>query len=745
MSFISELRRRNVVRTAVAYLAASWLLIQIAETILPLFGFADTAARLVVIALAIGFLPALAFSWAFEWTPQGLQRDDGVAHVTAAATAKTWDRIIVVVLAMAVGLFAYDKFVLSPEREANLVAEATQAGAELAKAEAAAIPARSVAVLPFDNMSADPENVYFSDGLTDTLLHMLAQLTDLKVSARTSVFAFKDRDDDIRDIAETLGVAHVLEGSVQRAGDRVRVTAQLIRAEDGFHVWSQNYDRIVDDVFAIQDEVALEVAKALGSSLLTTRARGIEAIQTTDIRAFDLYLRAIELQPLLNYEGLHETDRLLRQALEIDPSFHDARITLARNNILKEWLNFSERNTELDEAIELVATVLRDNADDPVARGLELMLVIQKNIFEDNYEARTAALEQAIPLLAESTGDPFVRRYIVGVLAGRGRTEEALDALRDGLYVDPLNTDLLIAQAGIYERTGRWDEAERPLTKALELTPESSTILWRLGRTHFARSNYAEGLELYRQGLAVDAANPRMSAFVATKFYILGILEEGDYWAGVTRSIDPAHPVLRGLEIDAAIARGDQRGLLDISSSAVDRALAGKGRDVRAIGIYCWLLAADGRAAEALDMLGSLIDDIDDPAALPKSRDGMWLKGTASILLQDVMDEAAYRGYMSALMRAYEEAGVDWESILLAPVNTYVSLGEPDKARQAFIEQFSALEPAHESWRVVHIIPYLEGLRADPEVAAILENRELELEAARGEVLEMLERPEWQH
>jgi TolB-like protein len=298
---ISELRRRNVFRVAAAYLAGAWLLIQIIEVLFPIFDLGDATMRLIVILLAVGFVPAVIIAWVFEWTPGGIRRESEAIAADAPAdrkATKSLDRIIMVVLALALGLFSFDRFVLAPEREAALVEDARQAGAKKAleevRAKAAEIPHASVAVLPFFNIGGDEDNEYFSDGLTETVLHMLAQLPDLKVSARTSAFAFKDKDVDVRTIAVALGVAHVLEGSVQRAGDRVRVTAQLIRADDGFHVWSQNYDRTLDDIFAIQDEISTDVAAELGSSLLAGQYGGIQGVDTKSFSAYDLFLKALE-------------------------------------------------------------------------------------------------------------------------------------------------------------------------------------------------------------------------------------------------------------------------------------------------------------------------------------------------------------------------------------------------------------------------------------------------------------------
>ena len=255
MSLFDELKRRNVFRVALAYLVVGWLLTEVLTTILPTLGAPDWAARAVILIFAFGFLPAIIISWFYELTPEGIKRDDEVRQneSTASRPGNALQLVTIagaVILVLFLGLFS------------------AQQGVDDGVPTDAPISDASVAVLPFVNMSSDQDNEYFSDGLTDTLLHMLAQHPELNVAARTSSFAFKHQDMTIVEIAKMLGVAHVLEGSVQRAGDRVRVTAQLIRADDGFHVWSETYDLTFDDIFGIQDQIAERVANALTVSLL---------------------------------------------------------------------------------------------------------------------------------------------------------------------------------------------------------------------------------------------------------------------------------------------------------------------------------------------------------------------------------------------------------------------------------------------------------------------------------------------
>ena len=231
------------------------------------------------------------------------------------------------------------------------------------------IDAASVAVLPFANMSNDPDNEYFSDGLTETLLHMLAQIPDLRVAARTSSFAFKGQNVHVREIAAALGVAHILEGSVQRAGDEVRITAQLIRASAGFHVWSEAYDRTVDDIFSTQDEIARKVGYALTESLLGPDEAPVAGVDTADPDAYDLYLQARKVRATYSYGGLKAAEDLLKGALLIDPDFLDAKTELASSYIHQFETGLMEAQEAVDQIGAITAQVLDVRPDDPVARA----------------------------------------------------------------------------------------------------------------------------------------------------------------------------------------------------------------------------------------------------------------------------------------------------------------------------------------------------------------------------------------
>ncbi|MFC1740770.1 adenylyl cyclase, partial [Pseudomonadota bacterium] len=329
MSLFKELKRRNVIRVAMTYVVVAWLIIQVAETILPAFGFSDAILRYIVIALSIGFIPALIFSWVFELTPEGLAKEVTVEqeHSITRFTGKKLDRSIMVLLVLALGYFAFDKFLLDPRRDAQLVETTAQQARSGASGQS--IAHLSIAVLPFVNMSDDADNEYFSDGLAEELLNLLTQIPQLKVASRTSSFSFKGKDFKISDVGLELNVAHVLEGSVRKSGDLIRITAQLIKVEDGFHMWSETWDRSLDNIFVIQDEIAAAVVDQLEITLLGS----VPKVEETDPEAYALFLQARHFSNLLTPEGWEQANILYKQALEIDPEYAAAWAGLSRNYV----------------------------------------------------------------------------------------------------------------------------------------------------------------------------------------------------------------------------------------------------------------------------------------------------------------------------------------------------------------------------------------------------------------------------
>lgn len=311
MSLFNELNRRSVFRVAIGYIGVSWLVIQVIETLFSIYGIDESIAQVVVTVLAIGFIPTIILAWFYELTPEGLRKDSDVDRSTSGKRQldRYLDRAVIAVLGAAVVFFAVDKFYFDPIRDEEMVSQAL----------IGSYGTKSIAVLPFVNMSSDPEQEYFSDGISEELLNLLAQIQDLRVISRSSAFSFKGKDFEISEIAERLDVAHVLEGSVRKSGNRIRITAQLIEARTDTHLWSQTYDRELEGIFDIQDEVARLVVEALKVELLGN----MPVVQRTDPLVHSLTLQARHL--LTGSPSSAEKDEraaaLLEEALHIDPDY----------------------------------------------------------------------------------------------------------------------------------------------------------------------------------------------------------------------------------------------------------------------------------------------------------------------------------------------------------------------------------------------------------------------------------------
>lgn len=365
MSFIEELKRRNVIRVAIAYTVGAWLLLQLTDVLVDLLGLPDTAGKYVILLLVVGFPLALFFAWAFEMTPDGIKREREVDRTTSITdvTGRKMDRSIIAVLALAVVFFVYEKF-SAPEPPVTI---ADAVNVETVEAVEPIEP--SIAVLPFVNMSNDPDQEYFSDGISEELLNLLVRVEGLKVASRTSSFTYKGENLDIPEIAAKLKVGHILEGSVRKAGNRVRITAQLIDTSNDRHLWSDTFDRELDNIFAIQDEIANAIVEALKSEL----GIGLESVSvetaTENLDAYDLYLRARGL--FIARQSLDVSTRLLERATQLDPEFVQAWETLAAaHSVSASWLAgdgidhhalaraAAEKALELDPKLSMAYAVL---------------------------------------------------------------------------------------------------------------------------------------------------------------------------------------------------------------------------------------------------------------------------------------------------------------------------------------------------------------------------------------------------
>ena len=475
MSFLAELKRRNVIRVAIAYVAVSWLAMQAGTLLVQALELSNAIPKGLFVLLVLGFIPTLVFSWVYELTPEGLkreaeiERDESITHLTG----RRLDYLVIGVLVAVVALLLVDKFVLSPRKVVRAAVAASSApaipapqppAAEPVPAQPATAPApaqASIAVLPFVDMSQDKDQEYFSDGISEELLNLLAKIPQLQVTARTSSFSFKGKDIPIPEIARTLQVAHILEGSVRKAGDQVRVTAQLINAVNDKHLWSQTYDRKLDDVFAIQDEIAADVVKQLKVTLLGEAPK----VRTTDPEAYAMYLQAVQLGRQNTAEALKQSELLFRKVLAIDPRYAPAWDGLARKFLTESnqgFLPFKEGYARAREAATHALAIDPEYAPAHAQLGRLTM---------DGDNDLAGAAQHLDRALALDPADWDVLRNSAALLSNLGRQDEALALGEASVRRDPVNMSALF-NLGLDRRfAGRFDAAIASFRTVLSLTP----------------------------------------------------------------------------------------------------------------------------------------------------------------------------------------------------------------------------------------------------------------------------------
>jgi adenylate cyclase len=469
VSFFNELKRRNVIRMAVAYSAISWLLIQVTETLFPLFDLEVSQVRIVVIVLAIGFIPAMILSWVFKLTAGGLQKET-VADPELPESPhahKSFDRVIILALVAALAYFAIDKFVLDPQRQAALqeqtaqqLEEARKAGRSEALVES--YGDNSIAVLAFDDMSQAGDQEYLSDGIAEELLNLLAQIPELRVISRSSAFSYKNKDVQVAQIARELNVAHILEGSVRKSGDRIRITVQLIDARSDTHLWSETYDRTPDDILAVQDEIAQTVVRQLKVKLLGE----IPAAEEIDSRAYALLLQARYLARQGTATAYEDSIKLYQQALEIHPDYLAALDGLAAN-----YINQANKNLRPFEEGYALARAAAEQAlaIDPDYAQAHARLGWMAMIYDNDLALAARHLERALELAPTNLA-------IIGtaatLLSHLGRQDESIVLDEYVNARDPINPTGYGNLGKGYLSAGRWDEAIGAYQAALRLSPD---------------------------------------------------------------------------------------------------------------------------------------------------------------------------------------------------------------------------------------------------------------------------------
>lgn len=748
MSFFEELKRRNVFRVAIAYTITAWLVAQVLELLFDSFGTPDWVMKTIIVLMAFGLVFTVIFAWAYEMTPDGIKRESEVAREESIAptTGKKLDKVIIGIMAVVIAFLLLDRFVL--QKSGTELADDAQGVVQDAgdpRPPTNEDPIPSVAVLPFVNMSGNADNEYFSDGLTETLLHMLAQLPDLRVAARTSSFAFKGQNTSVTEIAGSLGVAHVLEGSVQRAGDRIRVTAQLIRAKDGFHVWSQNYDRTLEDIFAIQDEIATDVVNALDVSLLGNQA--IVSVNTHDLTAYDRYLKALEQQAIYTYSSMAEAESLLKQSLAEDPEFIDAKLSLARNYTMMFGTGLIDQVEMRKKAMPLLEQVSSDQPGNRVARALTLTIELSESDESANAN-RQANIDELISLLAMLPTETFIRSIVAAWLDNFYNDQErALDLVNAGLLVDPLSAFLHSRKGELLMELGRLDDARLSMSRAIEIQPDYASAYSKMADIMSELGDLPATLDWTRKAVETDPQDHELASVLAIYFYELGMAEEGDRWADRVMALAPESDVARLTRLFGMLAHEDLKAAEATAISMIEDQVSGRqGAIWIAAFSFQRLVSNDNRDREGLEFLLRVRPDLEDYSTLPNDQQGTAMQWAAIMFAHRTLGPEVSQARWAKFSENVAATGAGWQEDddffgLMEPVLE----GDLESAAKVALE--NGLNRPVAAWigmNKAYDTPLFESLKMEPRVAARLAERDRELEREKRKVQAMLQRPEWQ-
>jgi TolB-like protein/Tfp pilus assembly protein PilF len=679
-NFFAELKRRNVYKVAVAYAIVAWLLIQVATQVFPFFEIPNWAVRLVVLLLILGFPIALFLAWAFEITPEGIKRAEDVSP-QESITKHTGRKLVwltVLLAVIAAGLLAFQ--LLRPKSATTASASTTPTTASVA------IPEKSIAVLPFENLSDDKQNAFFTDGVQDEILTDLAKVADLKVISRTSVMQYKSgAPRNLREISQQLGVAHLLEGSVQRAGGKVRVNAQLIDARSDAHQWAQSFDRDIADVFAIQSEIAKAIADQLQAKLSPSEKIAMEQRPTSDVTAFDLYSRAKNLLLTTSFSAqaqpnLLQAIDLLNQAVARDPQFFLAYCQLAYGHSNLYFLGLdrtAERRAQAEAAVQGAFRLRPDDGEAHLARAEKFYRM------DLDYNSALKELETARRTLPN---DPHVFELTGYIRRRQGQQNEGLQHLQRALELDPRNFFTLQQIALSYQMLRRYPEEVAPLDRALAINPGDTDT--KVGRASIDLDWKADTRPLHQIIESLRAKNADAVRSVADSWLLCALAERD------TRAADNALLALGenmftndAVLLDQDFCKGLIARMTNDHSKARVAFVAARGRQEKVV-------QAQPDFGPALCVLG-LID-----AGLGRKEEALH-EGRRAIELMPVSKEAINGAHM-----------IEFFAITAAWV------GEKDLA----CEQLAIVTgmPGTLSYGQLKLLPYWDPLRGDPRFEKIV-------------------------
>ena len=626
-NFLSELKRRNVYKVAVAYAVVGWLLVQVATQVFPFFEIPNWAVRLVVLAIVIGFPIALVIAWAFELTPQGLKRTEDV-DLAAQGQRKShaWIYVVIIGAAFSIGLIFIGRYTAR-----NPVSAArTEVGT------GSSIPQKSIAVLPFENLSDDKGAAYFADGIQDEILTKLASIADLKVISRTSTAKYKSKPEDLKTVSQQLGVANILEGSVQKAADKVRVNVQLIDARADSHLWAKTYDRDLADVFAIQSEVAQEIADSLQAKLSPTEANTMASAPTKDMQAYDLFLKGEFEQRVANSnfrpESFDQAARWYKEAIARDPDFALAIAQLAICQLRRHWLTDPLSEAEVVEAGRMAkqaVTIAPDLAEAHVALGLFHYYGFRE------YDRALTEFQRARELRPNYS---LALQFIAFVHRRQGKWDRAVDELKRSIDQDPRDPYVQGGLAETYVFLRKWREAEDTARHALTMDPHEATAMRMLLLSSLNRTgNTQEPLQLLTTFPSDDLLLPNTGMFdmvIGTRGQTFVLARDFDaaLKACETGTVATTNEWQRfAAKAGIRVLAGDVTGAQTDAEKARDlleARLREHPQDFRSLRALSWVYLALNRMADAINIARHTLD------LLPPEKDAVLGSGNLAALAE---------------------------------------------------------------------------------------------------------------
>jgi adenylate cyclase len=487
-SFFTELKRRNVYKVAIAYGVVAWLLLQAASILFPTFEAPPWTMKVFVAVAALGFPVALIIAWAFELTPEGLKRTEVADELPRKSERnRAWIYVVIIAGAVAASLFFFGRYTSSKQ------------GAEMSE--------KSIAVLPFENRSEDKANAYFAEGVQDEILTRLSKIADLKVTSRTSTQHYKSVPENLAEIAKQLGVAHILEGSVQKSGDAVRVNVQLIKAANDSQVWAETFDRKLTDIFSVESDVAKAIADQLRAHITRQEEQVIAAKPTKNIEAYDAYLRGRYFWNKRTSDGIKHAIEHFQQSIERDPDFALGHAGLADSYIALTFYNFAAPHETMPKAKESAIKALA--LDNTLAEAHASLAHILMN-YDWNWSAAEKEFKRSIELKPDyATAHEW---YAIHYLTATGRLEEAVQEMKKALELEPASLVMNTFMGATLYYAGRYDEAIDQCRRTIEMDPTFAVAHWHLGLAYEQKQVLDAATEEFKKAISLSGGSPLMKA-----------------------------------------------------------------------------------------------------------------------------------------------------------------------------------------------------------------------------------------